>query len=1091
MKLRRAAAGLLAVAIGLVVAGASVAATPSHVVISQVYGGGGNSGAPYTHDYVELFNPTAAPISLAGMSIQYASATGTGNFGGTATQLTELSGTVAPGAYFLVQQAAGAGNGVPLPTPDLVDPTPIAMAAGSGKVALVTGTTSLGCNGSSDQPCSAEQLARIVDLVGYGGANFFEGSSAAPTLSNTTAAFRAEGGCVDTNDNGDDFAAAAPAPRTSASPANDCEAEPGDAAPAVSSTAPANGATNVALDATISITFSEPVAVSGAWFSIQCATSGSVSATVSGGPTTFTLTPAAPFERDETCTVTVVAANVTDLDTDDPPDTMAADHTFSFTTVPPVTIIPIGEVQGPVLDTDVGPLHRSPFAPPTGNGGGDLVTVQGVIYQRTLARSSSGASQHGFFIQNTAATGDGDPLTSDGIFVFMGGFTDLIGGYVPTVGDEVVITGRVSEFFNFTQLSSARLESLVSTMNDLEAVVPAVEADPPDDLQAAGRYWERIEGMRTMVPAGSAALNGRDVFSGTADSEIWLVNGDHPIAQRDDPYARRSFRDPHPLDNRPDVLFDDGNGYRIMIASYGVKAAAGDNTVLLNASHTFSTLENSPVGGVYFTFSKYAVMVEQQPQWAEGVDPAENAPPEPFNRARAYSVANYNVENLYDFRDDPFDGCDFVGNAGCPGVSPPFNYVPESDEVYQHRLREVARQIVHDIHAPDVILIQETEDQDICAIVAEALACGATNDRDGRPDTLQELALAILELGGPEYDAAADRDGADDRGIISAFMFRTDRVELLEPDAGNPVLGSDPEVEYRGEPLPYNTDVQNPKVLNAVLPADVDRSTGVDGTNVFTRAPQIGLFRVWRIGVGISTFVDLYASSNHFSSTPDARVGQRTEQSAYLAAVVAAMDRPRAVAGGDFNVFPRPDDPFSPGHPLFPSDQLAPLYDAGLFNLYDLLVEEVPASAYTYVFQGQAQTLDHQMITPTLKEELRTARVAHVNADFPRGAPENGRGASDHDPLVAQYAHVVDVASLIRLVEYYAAAGAIRGVNTTEILLDRLERAQRLLDAGDRSAYLAQLQAFANQVQGFAPRFVDQEAADALAGEANALRSTS
>ena len=64
----------------------------------------------------------------------------------------------------------------------------------------------------------------------------------------------------------------------------------------------------------------------------------------------------------------------------------------------------------------------------------------------------------------------------------------------------------------------------------------------------------------------------------------------------------------------------------------------------------------------------------------------------------------------------------------------------------------------------------------------------------------------------------------------------------------------------------------------------------MDGGNVFTRPPQVGHFRVWRDGIGTSVFTDLYAISNHFSSTPDARVGQRTEQAAYNAAIVAALD---------------------------------------------------------------------------------------------------------------------------------------------------------------------------------------------------------
>ena len=72
--------------------------------ISQVYGGGGGNDAPYTHDYVELFNAGTTEVSLNNLSIQYASATGTGNFGASATQLTELPDVVlAPGQYFLVQ----------------------------------------------------------------------------------------------------------------------------------------------------------------------------------------------------------------------------------------------------------------------------------------------------------------------------------------------------------------------------------------------------------------------------------------------------------------------------------------------------------------------------------------------------------------------------------------------------------------------------------------------------------------------------------------------------------------------------------------------------------------------------------------------------------------------------------------------------------------------------------------------------------------------------------------------------------------------------------------------------------------------------
>lgn len=188
------------------------------MVISQIYGAGGNSGALVQNDYVELFNAGTATATLSGWSIQYASATGTGNFGSGATQLVALNGSVAPGQYYLVKLAGGT-TGAPLPASDATGT--INMSAGAGKVALVDQATSLGCNGSST-PCSSAQLARIVDLVGYGNANFYEGSGTAPTLSSTLAGFRAGNGCTDTDNNSADFTTGTPAPRNSSTVVPPC-----------------------------------------------------------------------------------------------------------------------------------------------------------------------------------------------------------------------------------------------------------------------------------------------------------------------------------------------------------------------------------------------------------------------------------------------------------------------------------------------------------------------------------------------------------------------------------------------------------------------------------------------------------------------------------------------------------------------------------------------------------------------------------------------------------------------------------------------------------------------------------------------------
>jgi predicted extracellular nuclease len=182
-------------------------ASTSGVVISQVYGANGNS---FASDYVELFNASSSAVTVNGWSVQYASAAGVGAFNSGSTS---ISGTLQPGQYWLVKLATTTGTA--LPNPDFTGTTDLSGTA--GKVALVNQTAALACNGGSIQ-CTPDQLAHIVDLVGYGTtANFAEGSPA-PAPSKTTAIFRANNGCIDTNNNAADFTVGTPAPRNSASP---------------------------------------------------------------------------------------------------------------------------------------------------------------------------------------------------------------------------------------------------------------------------------------------------------------------------------------------------------------------------------------------------------------------------------------------------------------------------------------------------------------------------------------------------------------------------------------------------------------------------------------------------------------------------------------------------------------------------------------------------------------------------------------------------------------------------------------------------------------------------------------------------------
>jgi hypothetical protein len=215
---------------GTATSATSFTVTQNPILISQIFSGGGNSGAPYNSDYVELYNRGATSVSLTGWTVQYASASG------SSWATTALSGTLAAGKYYLVKLASGGAVGSALPTADATGTTN--MGGTNGKVALSNSITAF-------TGASPVGQTGLLDFVGYGSANAFEGS-AAPAGSNTTALFRAAGGATDTANNAADFSAAAPNPR------NSTAGQP--AAPVISSATTASG--------TVSQAFSYQIAAS-------------------------------------------------------------------------------------------------------------------------------------------------------------------------------------------------------------------------------------------------------------------------------------------------------------------------------------------------------------------------------------------------------------------------------------------------------------------------------------------------------------------------------------------------------------------------------------------------------------------------------------------------------------------------------------------------------------------------------------------------------------------------------------------------------------------------------------------------------------
>jgi predicted extracellular nuclease len=420
----------------------------------------------------------------------------------------------------------------------------------------------------------------------------------------------------------------------------------GDAAPSVASTTPSNGTIGVAVDANVSVTFSEPVTAPALAFDLSCATSGTHAVVSSGGPTTFTLDPSADFALGEVCTLTVVATQVADLDTVDPPDTMAADFVATFSTE--AAPIPIHDIQQAT--------HRSSLA-------GTAVTTTGIVTAKL---------GNGFYVQDPVP--DSNDATSEAIFVFTSSAPTV------NVGDAVKVGGSVSEFrpggAASTNLTTTELvgPSVVvqSSGNTLPAptvigaggrVPPTqvIEDDATGDVETSGvfdpatdgiDFYESVEAMRVQV-------NNPVAVGPTNDF------GEIPVVV--DGGANASLRTPRggvlvrPTDFNPErVLLDDtvlGNG----------------TSPLANVGDGFTT---PAVGVLDYSFGNFKLNLTQ-PLTRVDNSLAREVTSAPGSGQLA--VATFNVENL-------------------------------SPNDQQSKFDALADQIVNNLRSPDVVALEEIQD---------------------------------------------------------------------------------------------------------------------------------------------------------------------------------------------------------------------------------------------------------------------------------------------------------------------------------------------------------------------------------------------
>ena len=512
----------------------------------------------------------------------------------------------------------------------------------------------------------------------------------------------------------------------------------GDAAPSVASTSPANSATEVAANANVTINFSEPVAAAAGWYTISCSTSGPHTATQSGGPQSYTLDPAADFVEGESCTVTVDASKVTDVDSDDPPDQMAANHVFSFATTLPV--MQIGQVQGAG--------HFSPFA-------NELVKVEGVV----IAERGSNT-----WIQDP--TPDGDPATSEALLVFGSAVSNAV-----VVGDHVQVSGTVTEFRPGCSPSCAPTNSAFANLTITELASPGLgvtklgtAALPAATVIGAGGRVPPTEVIENDSATGNVETS--NTFDPSQDGIDFYETLESMLVQVNNPVVvgpRNSFGEIL-------VLADNGAGASVRTVRGGIlvrdvdPATLGDyrngdfnperimlddlfvSTPSVDVADGFS----AAAGVMTYDFANYKIAVSSILAEIDGGLQREvtRAPID-----QEIVVGTYNVENL-----DPSDG----------------SFARHADLIVNH------------LRSPDVLAIEEIQDND-----------GATNTAvTDASATWSMLIAAIQAAGGPIYeyrqiDPVDDQDGGEPGGNIRVgFLFRTDRgvsfIDRLGGDSTTP-----------------------------------------------------------------------------------------------------------------------------------------------------------------------------------------------------------------------------------------------------------------------------------------------------------------
>jgi predicted extracellular nuclease len=945
----------LLLALALLFCIASPAFGQTGLVISQIYGGGGNSGATYTNDFIELYNSSSAAINLGGLSVQYASATGT-----SWNAATLPSFSLAAGHYFLIQAAAGSTAAASLPTPDLIltlgPPSNVSqsflinLSATAGKVALVSNTTPL--------TVACPTGATIIDFVGYGStANCSEGNAPAPTTTTNTQSIIRTVSSTDSNNNAADFSVVSPP-----NPRNSSYGSSGTPITATGLATPASVTSGNNVVLTVAVTpGGSPTSTGLAVTANLSSIGGSNTQQFYDDGTNGDATPgdnifSFSLQVNSTANGLVnLTANIADA------QNRTATAPIALTVNQPFTAVPIDVIQG--LKSTTGQALSAYV--------GQYVQTSGIV---------TAVISNGFFIQTPDGSTDGNPLTPEGIEVFT---SSAPSPSLVAVGNMVQVVGKVQTYPDpsashtpATELISPTV-TLLSTGNPLPAPI-ALDATM---LTSGGGLYQLTpyEGMRVSFNS-LTAVSGTDgsitEASATASSNgyFYAVIGNTARPFRE---PGIDIRDPLVAGTPANVAHFDDNPERILVAS----SLSGGSSIELSTGAALSNV----TGVLDFTYSSDAfydpgrlILDATYDRTQVNTSTALAVQAVPAATASQFTVASFNIERF--FNTSSSDNTYYIpagvnlydSNGNVVGTSngqTATSSAPTlSSAAYQKRLKKVSLAVRTVLNNPDIVTLEEVENQTVANDIANQI----------NSDAGSTLYTAYSTDNSTYYT----QDGT---GISVGFLVKNTVTNSGVTQFGQNETFSNGTITLNDRPwLALKAGIKRANAKDYPVTVIVNHMRSLSGINANTQS-----------GINTRTKKELQAE----------------DIAKYIQSLQASGTH--VISGGDFNAFE-----FSDGYTdtlatytntnVLPADHVVQPGTSGLVTppLINLTLSLPANQRWSYSEDGNAQVLDHIVVTPELATSASIA-YAHIDADFPLTAYNDATTAartSDHDPIVGYFA---------------------------------------------------------------------------------------